>query len=56
MGYWSDSAKTAERYKPLPAALAREAGLPLPELAVYSGDTVRRMTRGFCISSVAATR
>jgi acyl-CoA ligase (AMP-forming) (exosortase A-associated) len=48
MGYWGDAEKTAERYKLLPAGLAgREAGLQLPEYAVYSGDTVRRDAEGF---------
>lgn len=44
MGYWNDPAKTAERYKPLPG---REGGLVLPELAVYSGDTVRMDEEGY---------
>ncbi len=44
MGYWNDPEKTAERYKPLPG---REAGLVLPELAVFSGDTVRMDEEGF---------
>lgn len=48
MGYWNDAEKTAERYKPLPAHLpGREAGLVLPELAVFSGDTVRMDEEGF---------
>jgi acyl-CoA ligase (AMP-forming) (exosortase A-associated) len=48
MGYWNDPEKTAERYKPLPpGAPGREAGLPLPEFAVFSGDTVRRDREGF---------
>ena len=48
MGYWNDPEKTAERYKPLPpGASGREAGLPLPEYAVFSGDTVRRDSEGF---------
>ncbi len=48
MGYWNDPEKTAERYKPLPPhAPGREAGLVLPELAVYSGDTVRMDDEGF---------
>ncbi|MBK6790768.1 MAG: acyl-CoA ligase (AMP-forming), exosortase A system-associated [Betaproteobacteria bacterium] len=47
-GYWNDAEKTAERYKPLPAGVGgREAGLQLPEYAVYSGDTVRRDAEGF---------
>jgi acyl-CoA ligase (AMP-forming) (exosortase A-associated) len=44
MGYWNDPEKTAERYKPLPG---REAGLTIPELAVFSGDTVRMDEDGF---------
>ena len=44
MGYWNDAEKTAERYKPLPG---RESGLVLPELAVFSGDTVRMDEEGF---------
>ncbi|HRP94632.1 MAG TPA: acyl-CoA ligase (AMP-forming), exosortase A system-associated [Rhodocyclaceae bacterium] len=48
MGYWNDPERTAERYKPLPAAVAgREGGLPIPEVAVFSGDTVRRDEDGF---------
>ena len=43
-GYWNDAEKTAERYKPL---LHREAGLVLPEIAVFSGDTVRRDEEGY---------
>jgi acyl-CoA ligase (AMP-forming) (exosortase A-associated) len=48
LGYWGDAEKTAERYKPLPAGVGgREAGQMLPELAVFSGDTVRRDAEGF---------
>jgi acyl-CoA ligase (AMP-forming) (exosortase A-associated) len=48
MGYWADAAKTAERYRPLPAGVGgREPGLMLPEIAVFSGDTVRRDAEGF---------
>ncbi len=43
LGYWNDAARTAERYRPLPGA----AALPLPEIAVFSGDTVRRDADGF---------
>ncbi|MDR2092530.1 MAG: acyl-CoA ligase (AMP-forming), exosortase A system-associated [Azoarcus sp.] len=43
LGYWNDPEKTAERYRPLPAG----RGLPLPEIAVFSGDTVRRDEEGF---------
>ncbi|MHA4871530.1 acyl-CoA ligase (AMP-forming), exosortase A system-associated [Duganella sp. PWIR1] len=44
MGYWNDVARTAERFKPLPA---RAEGLPLAELAVWSGDTVRTDEEGY---------
>jgi acyl-CoA synthetase (AMP-forming)/AMP-acid ligase II len=37
LGYWNDPEKTAERFKPAPDQLQ---GLPLPEIAVWSGDTV----------------
>lgn len=48
MGYWNDAEKTAERYKLLPTGTAgREAGLQLPEYAVFSGDTVRMDAEGF---------
>lgn len=48
MGYWNDPEKTAERYKPLPVhAPGREAGLVLPEVAVFSGDTVRMDEEGY---------
>ncbi|NVM78324.1 acyl-CoA ligase (AMP-forming) (exosortase A-associated) [Duganella sp. SG902] len=44
MGYWNDVARTAERFRPLPA---RADGLPLAELAVWSGDTVRADEEGY---------
>ena len=48
LGYWGDAVKTAERYKLLPAGIAgREAGLQMPEYAVFSGDNVRRDAEGF---------
>ncbi len=48
MGYWNDPDKTAERFKPLPAkAPGRQSGLVLPEIAVFSGDTVRRDEEGY---------
>ncbi len=48
LGYWGDPEKTAERYKPLPVGVGgRESGLVLPEMAVFSGDTVRRDAEGF---------
>jgi len=48
LGYWNDPQATAARFRPLPAtALAHAVGLPLPELAVFSGDTVRADAAGF---------
>jgi acyl-CoA ligase (AMP-forming) (exosortase A-associated) len=44
LGYWGDAEKTAERYKLL---THRDAGLQLPEYAVFSGDNVRRDAEGF---------
>ena len=44
LGYWNDAARTAERFKPLPP---QASGLVLPELAVWSGDTVRRDVDGY---------
>ncbi len=44
LGYWNDPEKTAERYKPVPG---QDPGLVIPELAVWSGDTVRRDEEGF---------
>ncbi len=47
-GYWNDAHKTAERYKLLEAsAPGRQAGLQLPEYAVFSGDNVRMDEEGF---------
>lgn len=43
LGYWNDPQRTAERFRPITA----EAGLPLSELAVWSGDTVRTDEEGF---------
>ena len=48
LGYWNDAEKTTERYKLLPAGVGgREAGLQLPEYAVFSGDNVRMDAEGF---------
>lgn len=44
LGYWNDPAKTAERFKPAPGQLA---GLPLTEIAVWSGDTVTMDEEGY---------
>jgi acyl-CoA ligase (AMP-forming) (exosortase A-associated) len=44
LGYWNDPAKTAERFKPVPG---HDPALPLTEMAVWSGDTVRRDAEGY---------
>jgi acyl-CoA ligase (AMP-forming) (exosortase A-associated) len=44
LGYWNDPEKTAERFKPAPG---RSGGLVMPEIAVWSGDTVRLDEEGF---------
>lgn len=44
MGYWNDPAGTAERFRPLPQPLP---GATQPEIAVFSGDTVRRDEDGY---------
>jgi acyl-CoA ligase (AMP-forming) (exosortase A-associated) len=44
MGYWNDAERTAERFRPAPG---REPGIPLPEIAVWSGDTVTVDEEGF---------
>ncbi len=44
LGYWNDHEKTSERFKPSPN---QENGLTLPEMAVWSGDTVRMDEEGF---------
>ncbi|MDL2353694.1 MAG: acyl-CoA ligase (AMP-forming), exosortase A system-associated [Pseudomonadota bacterium] len=44
LGYWNDPAKTAERFKPF---VSVHQGLVLTEMAVWSGDTVRKDADGF---------
>jgi acyl-CoA ligase (AMP-forming) (exosortase A-associated) len=44
LGYWNDPARTAERFKPAPG---QDPRLPLAELAVWSGDTVKRDEDGY---------
>ncbi len=44
LGYWNDPAKTAERFKVIQA---RQSGLVMPEVAVWSGDTVRMDEDGY---------
>jgi acyl-CoA ligase (AMP-forming) (exosortase A-associated) len=43
LGYWNDPDKTAERFKPAPE---QNGALPITELAVWSGDTVRMDEEG----------
>jgi len=44
LGYWNDPVKTAERFRPVPG---QDPALPLTEIAVWSGDTVRRDADGY---------
>lgn len=43
-GYWGDEERTRERFRPAPGQLS---GVPLREIAVWSGDVVRRDAEGF---------
>lgn len=44
LGYWNDETKTAERFKPIPV---KKNGVILTEMAVWSGDTVKKDNEGF---------
>ena len=44
LGYWNDPERTAERFRPAPGG---PDGVCLPEIAVWSGDTVRKDADGF---------
>ena len=44
LGYWNDPEKTAERFRPAPG---QDPALPLTEMAVWSGDIVRRDEDGY---------
>jgi acyl-CoA ligase (AMP-forming) (exosortase A-associated) len=44
LGYWNDPARTAQRFRPAPG---QDPALPLTELAVWSGDTVRQDEEGY---------
>jgi acyl-CoA ligase (AMP-forming) (exosortase A-associated) len=44
LGYWNDPVKTAERFRPAPSQLK---GLPITEIAVWSGDTVTMDEEGY---------
>lgn len=48
LGYWNNAERTAERFRPLPAAAGvRHAAVMVPEMAVFSGDVVRRDAEGY---------
>src|SRR5690606_28600999 len=44
LGYWKDPQRTAERFRPAPTG---GGALPVPEIAVWSGDTVVRDEEGY---------
>lgn len=44
LGYWNDAVRTAERFRPVPGP---SSGWRQPELAVWSGDTVRTDEEGY---------
>ena len=44
MGYWNDTERTAERFKPVPQAITE---IPTQELAVWSGDLVTQDEEGY---------
>jgi acyl-CoA ligase (AMP-forming) (exosortase A-associated) len=44
MGYWNDLERTAQRFRPTPG---QPAGIPIPELAVWSGDQMRMDADGY---------
>ena len=44
MGYWNDTEKTSQRFKPSPS---QPKGIPISEIAVWSGDQVKRDEEGF---------
>lgn len=43
-GYWNDPARTGERFKPAPG---QPQGITIPEIAVWSGDTVTMDEAGY---------
>ncbi|MHC4899345.1 MAG: acyl-CoA ligase (AMP-forming), exosortase A system-associated [Planctomycetota bacterium] len=44
LGYWNAPELTAQRFRPAPG---QPAGIPVPEIAVWSGDLVRKDDDGF---------
>lgn len=44
LGYWGDPERTAQRFRPAPG---QPDGIPVPEIAVWSGDTVKRDADGY---------
>ena len=53
-GYWNDAVKTARRFRPLPASLTD--GRAVKELAVWSGDYVKKTRRAIYILSAAVMK
>lgn len=44
LGYWNDRERTERRFRPAPG---QPSGLPFPEIAVWSGDSVKKDHEGF---------
>jgi acyl-CoA ligase (AMP-forming) (exosortase A-associated) len=44
LGYWNDPERTAVRFRPAPG---RQEGIPIEEMAVWSGDIVKMDEEGF---------
>ena len=44
LGYWNDAERTAQRFRPVPGRLNPDG---TPEIAVWSGDRVKRDSEGF---------
>lgn len=44
MGYWNDPERTHRRFRPAPG---QPVGIPLPEIAVWSGDRMRMDAEGY---------
>lgn len=44
LGYWNDAERTAQRFRPM---RSQATALPIPELAVWSGDTVQKDEEGY---------
>ncbi len=44
MGYWNDPQRTSDRFRPAPG---QPPGIPIPEIAVWSGDQMRMDADGY---------